>query len=93
MLVAGADLTKVVAIQKANDAAFLHIKSSVLVEQGNADTTVFPVYTTQLQNSLVANGVKSMLHTYPDVTHGTVVTGIPADDATKWIETELPPRP
>ncbi len=91
MILAGADLSKVIAIQKANDAAFLHIHTAVLIEQGNADTTVFPVYTSQLQNTLVANGVKSTLHTYPDVTHGTVVTGAPADDATNYLEMELPP--
>jgi pimeloyl-ACP methyl ester carboxylesterase len=84
-LVAGADTAKSTAVLTANDAAVLHIGGPVLIEQGLGDTTVFPQYTMMLQGNLTANGVNSTLHTYDGVTHGTVVTGAPDEDAIDFI--------
>ena len=79
-----ADLTPFVAALNANDPEDLAIKTPVLVEQGLADTTVFPSFTQQLDDEYVQHGVKVTYKTYDGVTHGGVVTAAAAD-ATAWI--------
>ncbi len=91
MVVAGADLSKILADQKANDEALLKYKTPLLIEQGLSDTTVFPAYTEQMQGELVAGGSNSTLHTWDGITHGTVVTGAPEADGIAYIEKVLPP--
>jgi pimeloyl-ACP methyl ester carboxylesterase len=91
-LAPNADITAATAVLAANDPSRLHIHTPVLMEQGLGDTTVFPTFTMQLQANLVANGVDSTLHTYAGVTHGGIVTGASATDATKEIEKLLPAK-
>jgi pimeloyl-ACP methyl ester carboxylesterase len=91
MVLPGADLSKVIADQKANDEALISYKTPLLIEQGLADTTVFPTYTQMMQTELTAAGVNSTLHTWDGITHGTVVTGAPEADGIAFIEKVLPP--
>ena len=81
-----AQLDPVIAALNANDPETLKIPGPVLIEQGTADTTVFPNFTDQLVGELKGNGVNLTYKTYARVDHGTVVTKkAPADDATTWI--------
>ncbi len=82
-----AQLDPVIAALNASDAETLKIPGPVLIEQGTADTTVFPNFTDQLYGELKGNGVNLTYKTYARVDHGTVVTKkAPADHATTWIE-------
>jgi pimeloyl-ACP methyl ester carboxylesterase len=81
-----AALDPVIAALNANDPETLKIAGPVLVEQGKADTTVFPNFTDQLSSELKGRGVKVTYKTYKGVDHRGAVTGkAPANDATKWI--------
>jgi pimeloyl-ACP methyl ester carboxylesterase len=83
---ADAALDPVIAALNANDPETLKIAGPVLIEQGKADTTVFPNFTDQLSGELKGRGVKVTYKTYNGVDHGGAVTGkAPANDATKWI--------
>jgi acetyl esterase/lipase len=84
---ADAPLGPVIAALNANDPETLKIAGPVLIEQGKADTTVFPNFTDQLSSELKGRGVKLTYKTYPGVDHGGAVTKkAPADNATKWVE-------
>ena len=83
---ADAALDPVIAALNANDPETLKIAGPVLIEQGKADTTVFPNFTDQLSSELKGRGVKVTYKTYDGVDHGGAVTSkAPANDATKWI--------
>jgi pimeloyl-ACP methyl ester carboxylesterase len=84
-----ADLAPLIARLNANDPEELRIKTPVLVEQGEADTTVFPAFTEQLDQQYVKDGVRVTYKTYPGVNHGGVVTAAAAD-AAAWIKARLP---
>jgi pimeloyl-ACP methyl ester carboxylesterase len=83
-----ADITPVVAALNADDdPETLKIRGPVRIEQGKADTTVFPNFTDQLVGELKA---KVSYKTYAGVDHGGVVTERgPANDATKFIKARL----
>ncbi len=82
----GAELAPVIAALNASDAETLKIRGPVLIEQGAADTTVFPNFTDQLVGELKGNGVKLTYKRHARVDHGTVVTKkAPANHATAWI--------
>jgi len=84
-----ADLAAVAQLLKANDPAILtRIKTPLRIEQGAADTTVFPVYTDQLVKDLVKNGNTVTSKSYPGVDHAGVVNAAAAD-ATTWIAQRL----
>ncbi|QEC49933.1 hypothetical protein FSW04_21775 [Baekduia soli] len=85
---AGADLAPVAAALDAQDSSHLKIRTPLLIEQGAADTTVFPQFTAQLDTELKANGAKPVYRTYAGVDHGGVVTAA-AKDATSWIAKRL----
>jgi pimeloyl-ACP methyl ester carboxylesterase len=85
----GANLAPLDAKLNANDPEDLRIKTPVLVEQGTADTTVFPAFTQQLVDEYVKNGVPVTYKTYTDVNHGGIVTA-GAVDAAEWISDRLP---
>jgi len=75
------------ALGKNDDPQKLKIAGPVLIEQGKADTTVFPNFTASLARELKA---KLTYKTYAGVTHGGAVTDkAPSNDATKWIESRL----
>jgi pimeloyl-ACP methyl ester carboxylesterase len=63
----------------------------VLIPQGEADTTVFPIFTNQLVGELRGLGDNVTYTTYPNVSHGGVVTAGEAD-ALAFFEQMLPPR-
>ena len=73
----GADIAPVTAALKADDDPdTLKISGPVLIEQGKADTTVLPNFTTALSSSLKA---KVTFKTYDGVTHaGAVVDKKPS---------------
>jgi fermentation-respiration switch protein FrsA (DUF1100 family) len=83
-----ADLAPVIAALNADDdPEALKIAGPVLIEQGKADTTVFPAFTDQLNSELKGRGVKVTYKTYEGVDHrGAVGDKAPANDATKWID-------
>jgi pimeloyl-ACP methyl ester carboxylesterase len=87
-----ANLAPVTRVLRANDEAYLHIPTPVLIEQGLSDTTVLPGITKTMQAGFASRGVRSTLHTYPGVTHLSVIAGAPAADATSYIEKLLPGR-
>jgi pimeloyl-ACP methyl ester carboxylesterase len=80
-----AGLDPIVAALKADDdPQNLKISGPVLIEQGKADTTVLPGFTTSLAGELKA---KVTYKTYAGVDHaGAVVKKAPSSDATKWIK-------
>lgn len=83
---AGAPLDPVFAALDANDAETLTIRGPVLVEQGLADTTVFPNFTSQLIGALKGRGVDVTYKTYEGTDHAGVVIRKPiADDAFAWV--------
>ena len=87
-----ANLAPLVAALKArDDPDALRIRTPVLIEQGLADTTVFPIFTQQLDAELTGRGDPVGLRTYPGVTHGGVVIAA-AGDAMRWIASRLHKR-
>jgi pimeloyl-ACP methyl ester carboxylesterase len=85
-----ADLTPVVAALNANDPEDLTIRTPLQIEQGKADTTVFPALTGQLDQSYTQRGIAHIYKTYDGVDHGGVVTSTaPQVDATAFIKQRL----
>jgi fermentation-respiration switch protein FrsA (DUF1100 family) len=77
----------IAALNSDDDPEALTIRGPVLIEQGTADTTVFPSFTEQLSTALKGRGVDVTYKTYEGVNHGGAVTDkASAADATKWIE-------
>ena len=72
---AGANITPLVnALVADDDPDGLTIKSPLQIEQGSADTTVFPAFTQSLVQELTSKGAKPVYKTYDGLTHGSVVT-------------------
>jgi pimeloyl-ACP methyl ester carboxylesterase len=84
----GADLTPLIAQVAANDPDHLKIRGRVLLEQGLADTTVFPIFDQQLAGELATQGAKVTYHTWPGATHGGVLIAA-AKDATAFVRARL----
>ena len=63
----------------------------ILIAQGSADTTVFPVYTDQLKDELVSAGDQVTYNKYPGANHVGVVNSGEAD-AMAFFQQMLPPR-
>ncbi|HET6507704.1 MAG TPA: lipase family protein [Baekduia sp.] len=87
----GADLGPIARLLDLNDPSHLVIRTPVLLEQGTADTTVFPVFTDQLASELRHNGTDGRLYyrKLDGVDHGGIVVA-GAKPATTWIEQRLP---
>jgi pimeloyl-ACP methyl ester carboxylesterase len=85
LIQAGANVAPITAALAAkDDPDDLKISGPVLIEQGKADTTVIPSFTTTLSTSLKA---KVTYKTYDGVNHaGAVTAKKPSTDATKWIK-------
>jgi dienelactone hydrolase len=81
---ADADVAPIVAALNANDPETLRVRTPLRIEQGEADTTVFPSFTNQLVAAYQAEHVRLTYKTYPGVSHGDVVNAA-AKDATRWI--------
>lgn len=80
----GADLAPALAVIDANDPEHLKIPGKLLVEQGEADSTVFKPITDALVDDLRKNGAKVRYSTYEGVSHGGVVDAAAAH-STKFI--------
>jgi pimeloyl-ACP methyl ester carboxylesterase len=76
-----ADLSAAINELQKNDPGQLRISAPVLLEQGDADTTVLPPFTAALAKSLAAVGDTVTEHTYAGATHGTVLTAAQSDQA------------
>ncbi len=63
----------------------------MLVLQGLADTTVFPLFTNALVSELKANSDSTDYVTYPGVTHGEIVNAA-EDQAMQFLEQRLPAK-
>jgi fermentation-respiration switch protein FrsA (DUF1100 family) len=72
----------------ANDPDNLEIGGPVLLEQGLADTTVFPMLDQALSQELASNGAKATFHTWPGASHGGVPISA-AKDATAFLTGHL----
>jgi hypothetical protein len=85
LIQAGANVAPITtALAAKDDPDDLKISGPVLIEQGKADTTVIPAFTTSLATELKA---KVTYKTYDGVTHaGAVTDKKPSADATKWIK-------
>ncbi len=85
-----ADKTAVIAALNANDTEDLAIHGKLRVEQGDADTTVFPAFTDQTVAGYKDKGVSVDYDKVPGVTHGGIVTTAAVQKAaTKWIAKRL----
>jgi pimeloyl-ACP methyl ester carboxylesterase len=86
---AGTDFKAIAKLLDAQDPSHLKIRTPLLIEQGAADTTVFPQFTDTLATELKANGAKQFTYTkVPGATHGGIVVAA-AKDATTWIGKRL----
>lgn len=86
----GADLSPVNPVLAAMNP-LVKTAAPIMIAQGTADTTVFPVYTDQLKNELVNAGDQVTYNKYPGVNHvGVVTSGAP--DALAFFQQMLPPR-
>jgi pimeloyl-ACP methyl ester carboxylesterase len=83
----GADLSRLLRVLDAQNPA-LRIRVPVLILQGLADTTVFPVFTNQLTQELRAKGDALSYRTYPGVSHVTVLAN-GASGATSFFAARL----
>lgn len=70
------------------DPARLKIGQPVLIEQGLADTTVFPTFTARLDGDLRKKGARVTYKTFPGVDHGGIVRA-GASDATAFVRSKL----
>lgn len=80
----GADFGPTINALSKNDPEHLNFGTQVLVEQGLADSTVFPQFTDDLVAQYRERGIGTIYHTYKGVTHGGVVVAA-APDATRYI--------
>jgi hypothetical protein len=82
----GVDLAPVIAALNADDdPEQLRIPGAVRIEQGTADTTVFPAFTEP-----TAKALKATYKTYDGLTHASVVTSAkPQADATAFLKKRL----
>jgi predicted esterase len=78
----------VAAIDRVMDPEHLTLRTPVLIPQGEADGTVFPAFTDQLDAELTARGAKVTYKKYPGVSHGGIVDAAAAD-ATSFIAKRL----
>ena len=86
----GADLSALNPVLAAMNPA-VRTAAPILIPQGESDTTVFPIFTNQLQHQLTELGDQVTYRTYPGIDHVGVVTAGEAD-ALAFFEQVLPPR-
>jgi dienelactone hydrolase len=85
----GADTGFLFKVLSENNPA-VATKAPIFMPQGDADTTVFPDFTTQLNQELVAKGDNVDYKLYPGVDHAGIVSAAEAD-ALAFFEKQLPP--
>jgi pimeloyl-ACP methyl ester carboxylesterase len=87
----GADLSAINPVLAAMNP-LVKTSAPILIPQGEADTTVFPVFTNKLKDELIANGDQVTYKTYPGINHVGVVTAGEAD-ALAFFQAQLTARP
>jgi pimeloyl-ACP methyl ester carboxylesterase len=85
----GADLAALTRTIRANDPTDLKLRTPLLVEQGAADTTVFPAFTTAMVEGLRERGAKVTYKLHDNIDHTTVAFGEPQDEAFSWVSKRL----
>ena len=86
----GADLSALNPVLAAMNPA-VKTAAPILIPQGEADTTVFPLFTNQLKDELLGLGDQVTYKTYPGTDHvGVVTAGEP--DALAFFQQMLPPK-
>ena len=85
-----ADTTRLLAYLGSQNPA-VRTSAPILILQGTADTTVFPIFTGQLNDELVALGDQVTYTEYPGVGHGEIPFAA-ADEALSFIEKRLPTK-
>lgn len=83
-----ANLAPLAVALKRNDPDTLRIRGPVLIEQGLADTTVFPAFDKELSQSLRGAGDSVTYHTYAGASHSGVLIAS-AKDATAFVKRRL----
>jgi pimeloyl-ACP methyl ester carboxylesterase len=86
----GADLSALNPVLAAMNP-LVKTSAPILIPQGQADTTVFPVFTNQLKDELIGTGDQVTYKTYPGIDHVGVVTAGEAD-ALAFFQAQLPAR-
>lgn len=84
----GANKRPLISALGRQDPSRLKVGGPVLIEQGLADTTVFPSFTTQLDGELRKKGGRVTYKTFPGVSHGGIVTA-GAGTATAFLRSKL----
>ncbi len=84
----GYDRTNLYKILDASDPTNLTINVPTLIQQGDADSTVFKSFTDPLVDGLKAKGAAVDYKVYPGIDHGGVVAA-GLTDATAWLKTVL----
>ncbi len=85
----GADTGPLFAVLATENPA-VTTSAPIMILQGDADTTVFPFLTDQLNGELVALGDQVTYTKYPGVDHGAI-PGASAAEALAFMEGALPP--
>lgn len=83
-----ADVTELDLALKAMNPA-VKIAGPVVLAQGSADSTAFPMYTEQLKTELESKGTSVTYTLYPDVNHQDIVDAADADSMA-FFERRLP---
>jgi pimeloyl-ACP methyl ester carboxylesterase len=76
------------ALDRADDAENLTIRTPLRIEQGTADTTVLPPFTDQLAQTLTKRGTPLVYKKYDGVDHGGIVVSA-ATDARSFLRSRL----
>lgn len=84
----GANLGPLVRALAKSDPSDLDIKTPVRVEQGTADTTVFPGFTDQMVAALRRSRTRLTYTKTPGQTHVGIV-GAAAPDVRRWVDSKL----
>ena len=85
----GAIPKRVIDLARVNDPSDLRLGAPLLVEQGDADTTVLPGLTKVMVEDLVKRGAKVTFKLHENIDHTTVAFGEPQDEAFSWVSKRL----
>ena len=90
MFAPGANVTPFIAALNKNDPDELKIPGKLQIEQGDADTTVLPLFTNPLASGYKKRGLDVTYKTYKGLNHAEAVTNAKAaKDATSFVKKAL----
>lgn len=87
-----ADLSPLLKVLAANDPAGLHLRTPVLIVQGDDDPIVARSSTDRIARSLRASGGRLTYHLYPECGHFDVIAAAQPNIA-RWIDTQMARTP